>query len=195
MSHAHTSRAHKNTTITFEVNSDSLDRYNDEYLAQLWHISQANPAPFGDRAACEFAEAVGHEIIRRYVSSQPPSLWAHQGRHVAAKQLMDQNALDFQSRVDSDNAIALRMNPSRPRVVLNNDLNIFSLVDEHGNEDSFRQRHTCPQGWREAGIPWHPAHWTCRRMRNDDSGKRWTSSNDLIYVQDEFGTLVQVGVA
>lgn len=70
------------TSITFEINSDRLDGYTDEYLVQLWHISQANPAPFGDRQACELTERVGREIIRRFVSNQPPALWNHQGRHV-----------------------------------------------------------------------------------------------------------------
>lgn len=37
------------TTITFEVDGDELECHTDEYLAQLWHIAQANPAPFGDR--------------------------------------------------------------------------------------------------------------------------------------------------
>ncbi len=74
-----------NTTITFQVSHDSLNGYTDEYLTQLWHIGQANPAEFGDKAACEFAERVGREIIRRFVTTQPPALWTHQGRHVEAK--------------------------------------------------------------------------------------------------------------
>ena len=74
--------AHACTKITFEIDSNRLDGYTDEYLVQLWHISQANPAPFGDRQACELTERIGREIIRRYVSNQPPALWNHQGRHV-----------------------------------------------------------------------------------------------------------------
>ena len=73
--------AHACTTITFEVHPDRLGSYTDEYIAQLWHIAQANPAPFGDQQACALAEQVGHEIIRRFVGSQPPELWHHQGRH------------------------------------------------------------------------------------------------------------------
>lgn len=70
------------TTITFTVDAHDLGRYTDAYIAQLWHIAQANPASFGDAAACEFAEHVGREIIRRWVGATPPELWTHQGRHV-----------------------------------------------------------------------------------------------------------------
>lgn len=70
------------TTITFEVDTDSLDGYTDQYLAHLWHISQANPAPFGDTAACDFAERVSREIVRRFLATSPPDLWHHQGRHI-----------------------------------------------------------------------------------------------------------------
>lgn len=69
------------TTITFEVHAD-LERYTDQHLAALWHISQANPAPFGDKVACDFAEHVAREIIRRFLASTPPELWVHQGRHI-----------------------------------------------------------------------------------------------------------------
>ncbi|WP_313074953.1 hypothetical protein [Melaminivora sp.] len=78
--------AHACTKITFEVHLDRLASYTDECIAQLWHISQANPAPFGDRQACDFAEQVGREIIRRFVAAQPPALWAHQGRHIRTRQ-------------------------------------------------------------------------------------------------------------
>ena len=70
------------TTIKFKVNTDDLWHMEAAYLAQLWHIAQANPAPFGDVQACEFAELVGREIIRRWVCAESPVLWTHQGRHV-----------------------------------------------------------------------------------------------------------------
>ena len=73
------------TTITFEVCGDDLARYNDSHIAQLWHISQANPAPFGDHAACNFAEQVGREIVRRWLKDTPPELWVHQGRHALSR--------------------------------------------------------------------------------------------------------------
>lgn len=72
-------------TVTFEVDTQSLDGFTDEYITQLWHISQANPAPFGDPQAGELAKMVGHEIIRRFVTQQPPALWVHQAGHAAAK--------------------------------------------------------------------------------------------------------------
>lgn len=80
------------TIITFEVDSDHLSNYSDSYLAQLWHIGQANPAPFGDVAACAFAEHVGREIVQRWLASVGPELWVHQARHVEAKSSMDKGA-------------------------------------------------------------------------------------------------------
>lgn len=72
-------------TITFEVNTESLNGYTDQYIAQLWHISQANPAPFGDPQAGRLAKMVGAEIIRRFVTQAPPELWTHQDHHALAK--------------------------------------------------------------------------------------------------------------
>lgn len=69
------------TSITFQIEADKLPHYTDAYLAQLWHIAQANPAPFGDAQACDLAEQVGREIVRRWLATTPPELWHHQGRH------------------------------------------------------------------------------------------------------------------
>ena len=69
------------TSITFQIDADKLPHCTDAYLAQLWHIAQANPAPFGDAQACDFAEQVGREIVRRWLTTTPPELWHHQGRH------------------------------------------------------------------------------------------------------------------
>lgn len=66
------------TTIAFEVDADRLPHYTDEHVAQLWHIAQANPAPYGDRDACHFAELVGREIVRRRLATAPVALWTHQ---------------------------------------------------------------------------------------------------------------------
>ena len=74
------------TIIQFKVDGNDLEHWDDQYLAQLWHISQANPAPFGDAEACDFAERVGREIIRRFVSNTRPELWNHQARHAAQRQ-------------------------------------------------------------------------------------------------------------
>lgn len=70
------------TTITFDVDTDGLASFNDEYIVQLWHVSQANPAPFGDATACNFAEYVGREIVRRWLDKTSPALWTHQARHI-----------------------------------------------------------------------------------------------------------------
>jgi hypothetical protein len=70
------------TAITFTVATDMLSNYTDEHVAALWHIAQANPAPFGDPEACAFAEQIGREIISRWLGTVPPALWNHQGRHM-----------------------------------------------------------------------------------------------------------------
>ena len=71
------------TAITFEIDTGRMEGYTDEYVDQLWTIAQANPAAFGDSDACELAELVGHEIIRRWLltPSAAPALWTHQGCH------------------------------------------------------------------------------------------------------------------
>ena len=65
------------TTITIEIDTDGLQSVEDSYLAQLWHITQANPAPYDSKVAIKVSEDVGREIIRRWLNSQPPPLWAH----------------------------------------------------------------------------------------------------------------------
>lgn len=74
--------AQSTTRISFEVSGEDLASMDNTLLAQFWHIAQANPAPFGDPQACEFAELVGREIIRRWVCAASPALWTHQARHV-----------------------------------------------------------------------------------------------------------------
>ncbi len=68
-------------TISFEIDTDKLKSCTDTYLAQLWHIVQANPAGIENKEAGEIAEHVGREIIRRFLANTSPELWAHQGRH------------------------------------------------------------------------------------------------------------------
>lgn len=67
--------------IQFAIDTDGLHGYTDSHLAALWHIGQANPAPIEDRNAAELAEAIGREIILRFLVRTPPELWAHQGSH------------------------------------------------------------------------------------------------------------------
>lgn len=73
------------TTITFEIDTDDLTSFTDQHLADLWHIAQANPAPYGNRDACRVAEYIGREIIRRWLSNTAPNLWSHQGTHINAE--------------------------------------------------------------------------------------------------------------
>lgn len=68
-------------SITFEIDTAHLRSWSDSYLATLWHIAQANPAPIQDRDAGRLAEAIGREIIRRFLAATEPELWNHQGEH------------------------------------------------------------------------------------------------------------------
>ena len=45
------------TTITIEIDTDGLQSVEDSYLAQLWHITQANPAPYDSKVAIEASMA------------------------------------------------------------------------------------------------------------------------------------------
>lgn len=77
------------TTIAFEIDTDRLDGYTDEHIAELWYIAQANPAPITDADAGRLAEHIGREIISRWIKSMPAPLWNHQGRHAASCELAD----------------------------------------------------------------------------------------------------------
>ena len=70
------------TSITIEIDTDRLGSITDTYLAQLWHVGQANPAPGSDPDAGHLAETIGREIIRRWLTSPGagPELYAHQGK-------------------------------------------------------------------------------------------------------------------
>lgn len=67
--------------ILIPVDTQALSKYTDAHLAALWHVAQANPAPIENPAAGQVAEAIGREIIRRFLATTPPLLWEHQGRH------------------------------------------------------------------------------------------------------------------
>jgi hypothetical protein len=73
--------------ITFDL--DQLRTYTDEFLAQLWHVCQANPAVFGDRDACTAAECVKFEIARRWLVKAPVELYTHQESHVDTQERID----------------------------------------------------------------------------------------------------------
>jgi hypothetical protein len=68
--------------IAFEIDTEMLGGYTDNYIAALWHIAQANPAdPMQDRNAGQLAEIIGRDIIRRFLAATAPELWHHQGGH------------------------------------------------------------------------------------------------------------------
>lgn len=72
------------TTVTITINTEVLNSYTDTYLAQLWHIAQANPEDSNaSRAPGQLAEAIGREIIRRWLARTEPELWHHNGADFA----------------------------------------------------------------------------------------------------------------
>lgn len=66
-------------SITIEIDADGLRTVTDSYLAQCWHVAQANPAPSHDRDAGQLAEQIGREIVRRWLAAAPVELYTHQG--------------------------------------------------------------------------------------------------------------------
>lgn len=69
------------TAITLQVDTDALSTLSDAYLAAYWHAAQANPVPMEDVDAGRLAEAVGREIIARWLAATRPLLWERQGSH------------------------------------------------------------------------------------------------------------------
>lgn len=70
------------TAISIVIDTDNLQGLEDGALASFWHVSQINPAPFGDLDACSLAESLRTEIVRRWLESTPVPLHAHRGDHV-----------------------------------------------------------------------------------------------------------------
>ena len=91
-------------SITVEVGlgagNGNLQSFSDVYLHQLFHLSQMNPAPFGDAEASGFAETVKNEIVRRWLLTAPTELYHHQGRHFLFKKLQDLEAACEEKDVD-----------------------------------------------------------------------------------------------
>lgn len=63
------------TVIAVNVDTQHLPGFEDEYLASLWHLAHINPAPEGQQEASEMVEAIGREIIRRWLPDTNPPLW------------------------------------------------------------------------------------------------------------------------
>lgn len=77
-------------TITIAIDTDSLNSVTDSYLAQLWHVAQANPADgFASGEPGALAEHIGREIIRRFLANTAPDLWNHKGHSFYWHQNLD----------------------------------------------------------------------------------------------------------
>lgn len=66
--------------VTIEIDDERLSGYTEDHLAALWHVAQANPAPYSDSEAGALVERIGREIIRRWLKQAGAPLWNHQGR-------------------------------------------------------------------------------------------------------------------
>lgn len=84
--------------VIFEIDTDAscLGNFTNEWLASLWHIGQANPAPFGDRDAGLLVKAVGDEIVRRWLAAVPATRYNHQASDHDHKVLADSMRIDNQ---------------------------------------------------------------------------------------------------
>ena len=71
--------------ITISIDRHRLRSYSDGFLAVAWHVAQANPAAIADPDAGELAEDVGREIVRRWLQTVEPELWAHQGHYYSGE--------------------------------------------------------------------------------------------------------------
>lgn len=78
-------------SIAIVIDDECLGGKTDAYIAQCWHVAQANPAPHGNRDAGALAETIGREIIRRWLASPvaEPALYHHQGNDYAMRVLRE----------------------------------------------------------------------------------------------------------
>lgn len=58
-------------SFAFEIDTETVPHVSDEYLAAQWYGAQFLPVKYGDRDACEAVRAIGAEIIKRWMQSQP----------------------------------------------------------------------------------------------------------------------------
>lgn len=64
--------------VTVSIKKGNLGRTPDATLALYWHVAQANPAPIGDKLAGDMVQAIGWEIIRRWLGGVKPEMYHHQ---------------------------------------------------------------------------------------------------------------------
>ena len=76
------------TNVTFNIDTDRLPTYSDEYIAALWHIAQLNPAPHADHDAGVLVEHIGREIVMRWLRGVPVPVWNVQGRDYYHQQII-----------------------------------------------------------------------------------------------------------
>ncbi|OIT10840.1 hypothetical protein BL243_24205 [Ralstonia solanacearum] len=88
------------TTITFNIDTSSVQGCTDDYLAALWYIAQINPATKDDHDAGVLVEHIGREIIRRWMRGVPVPLWNIQGGDYYHQQLIrfaSWNGIDWEA--------------------------------------------------------------------------------------------------
>lgn len=68
-------------TVSIVIDTDRLRSVTDEYLADAWHVAQANPADISDVPAADLASSIGYEIIRRWLREHPGDMYHHQQNH------------------------------------------------------------------------------------------------------------------
>jgi len=71
----------------------------------------------------------------------------------------------------------------------------FRVGDAFSDNDFYCRQHTIPDGWRESGVPWHPAYWNRNATRVDQFGNKWRSQDGGTFIADDFGSLVEVATA
>jgi hypothetical protein len=87
--------------VSIAIDLDALTSYTDQYLATCWHAAQANSqSSFDSPEPEQIAEAVGREIIRRWLAQVPPALWHVKGGHFRFGEHQRAAALDI-VRVDA----------------------------------------------------------------------------------------------
>lgn len=94
--------------IPIQFRLDGLDSYTDQFVAAAWSAAQFNPVGIDSREAGEVAEYVGREIIRRWLTAQPPPLWNHQGRHAGSVMLTQHGHFDGPDQWTPNAAVSLR---------------------------------------------------------------------------------------
>lgn len=73
--------------FVFEIDTDRLPTWSDQYLAALWHMAQHLPLPHGDKEAGDLVEHIGREMIQRWLRGVPVPVWNVQGRDYYQAQL------------------------------------------------------------------------------------------------------------